>query len=108
MHTSSSTLYYFYKPVEKSRLLLLNRDHARACLPMVAFRFELDDHDDEGDGAVVVMIIMIMVITPKYASLIGHANAGVHIRPQRAKVTNPIPLHSMALKTSTLHTVSTF
>ena len=44
--------------------------------------------------AVVVMIIMIMVITPKYASLIGHANAGVHIRPQRAKVTNPIPLHS--------------
>ena len=44
--------------------------------------------------AVVVMIIMIMVITPKYASLIGHANAGVHIRPQRAKVTNPIPLHT--------------
>ena len=58
MHTSSTTLYYFYKPVEKSRLLLLNRDHARAtpnwCLlanAMVAFRFEFDDHDDEGDGS---------------------------------------------------------
>ena len=67
-----------------------------ACLPMVAFRFEPDDHDDEGDGSSSgeVMIIMMMVITPKYASLIGHANAGVHIRPQRAKVTNPIPLHT--------------
>ena len=80
-----------------------------ACLPMVAFRFELDDHDDEEDGSSSGDDYHdhgdnSQIRLPNSV----YANAGVHIRPQRAKVTNRIPLHSMATTTSTLHTVSTF
>ena len=60
---------------------------------MVAFKFELDDHDDEGDCSSSGDDYhdhgdnsQIRLHNSMYA------NAGVHIRPQRAKVTNPIPL----------------
>ena len=105
MHTSSTTLYYFYKPVEKSRLLLLNRDHARACLPMVAFRFELDDHDDEGDGS------------SSGDDYHDHGDNSQIRLPNRARQcwssysaseSKSDKSHTTSFHTSILHTVSTF
>ena len=59
----------------------------------MAFRFEIDDHDDEGDGSSSGDDYHddgdnSQIRLPNSV----YANAGVHIRPQRAKVTNPIPL----------------